>query len=57
MKMRELAKFLETVKGKKVYGCLKKPFKAQVDAIVDELEMDSEALPQGVDYGGVLERL
>lgn len=49
MKMGKLAKFLEPVKGKKAYGCLKKLFKAQVDA--------SEALPQGVDYRGVLERL
>lgn len=37
MKMTDLAKSLETVKGKKVYGYLKKPIKAQVDAIVDEL--------------------
>lgn len=37
MKMTDLAKSLETVKGKKVYGYLKKAVKAQVDAIVDEL--------------------
>ena len=37
MKMQELAQSLETVKGKKVYGYLKKSVKAQVDAIVDEL--------------------
>lgn len=36
-KMLELAEALETVKGKKVYGYLKKQVKAQVDAIVDEL--------------------
>jgi len=36
-KMLELAKSMETVKGKKVYGYLKKPVKAQVDTIVDEL--------------------
>ena len=36
-KMLELAKSLEAVKGKKVYGYLKKSVKAQVDAIVDEL--------------------
>ena len=36
-KMLELAKSLEAVKGKKVYGYLKKPVKAQVDAVVDEL--------------------
>lgn len=33
----ELSQSLETVKGKKIYGYLKKPAKAQVDAIVDEL--------------------
>ena len=32
-----LAGMLENVNGKKVYGYLKKPVKAQVDAIVDEL--------------------
>ena len=32
-----LAEMLSEVKGKKVYGYLKKPVKAQVDAIVDEL--------------------
>ena len=37
MNMLELAQSLETVKGKKVYGYLKKSVKAQVDAIVDEL--------------------
>lgn len=36
-KLLELSRSLETVKGKKVYGYLKKPIKAQVDAIVDEL--------------------
>ena len=36
-KMLELAEALETVKGKKVYGYLKKQVKTQVDAIVDEL--------------------
>ncbi|WP_317335071.1 MobP3 family relaxase [Dysosmobacter welbionis] len=35
--MEVLAKMLAEVKGKKVYGYLKKPVKAQVDAIVDEL--------------------
>lgn len=33
----ELSRSLETVKGKKVYGYLKKPVKKRVDAIVDEL--------------------
>ena len=37
MKMTDLAESLETVKGKKVYGYLKKQVKVQVDAIVDEL--------------------
>jgi len=36
-KMVTLSKMLDNVKGKKVYGYLKKPVKAQVDAIVDEL--------------------
>ena len=36
-KMAVLAEMLETAKGKKVYGYLKKPVKAQVDTIVDEL--------------------
>ena len=35
--METLAGMLEEHKGKKVYGYLKKPVKAQVDAIVDEL--------------------
>ena len=35
--METLAKMLEEHQGKKVYGYLKKPVKAQVDAIVDEL--------------------
>ena len=37
MKMLELAQSLEAAKGKKVYGYLKKPVKAQVDAVVDEI--------------------
>lgn len=36
-KLLELSRSLETVKGKKVYGYLKKPVKTQVDAVVDEL--------------------
>ena len=36
-KLLELSRSLETVKGKKVYGYLKKPVKGQVDAVVDEL--------------------
>ena len=36
-KMLALSQSLETAKGKKVYGYLKKSTKAQVDAIVDEL--------------------
>nr|WP_326183668.1 MobP3 family relaxase [uncultured Oscillibacter sp.] len=36
-KMTELAAALEGVTGKKQYGYLKKPLKAQVDSIVDEL--------------------
>jgi TPR repeat protein len=35
--MTELARQMESVTGKKVYGYLKKPIKAQVDAIVDAL--------------------
>lgn len=35
--MDRLAKMLGDAKGKKVYGYLKKPVKAQVDSIVDEL--------------------
>ena len=35
--METLAGMLTEVKGKKMYGYLKKPVKAQVDAIVDEL--------------------
>ena len=35
--MEMLSEILAEVKGKKVYGYLKKPVKAQVDAIVDEL--------------------
>lgn len=35
--MEELAEMLAVTKGKKVYGYLKKPVKARVDAIVDEL--------------------
>jgi len=35
--METLAGMLTEVKGKKLYGYLKKPVKAQVDAIVDEL--------------------
>nr|WP_325231571.1 MobP3 family relaxase [uncultured Oscillibacter sp.] len=37
MKILELAQSLEIITGKKVYGYLKKPVKAQVDAVVDEL--------------------
>lgn len=36
-KVAALAEMLKDAKGKKVYGYLKKPAKAQVDAIVDEL--------------------
>lgn len=36
-KLLELSQSLDTVKGKKVYGYLKKPIKPQVDAIVNEL--------------------
>lgn len=35
--MDRLAQMLGDAKGRKVYGYLKKPVKAQVDAIVDEL--------------------
>ena len=37
LRMVQLANGLKDVTGKKVYGYLKKPLKAQVDAIVDEL--------------------
>lgn len=36
-KLTALARTLETVRGRKVYGYLKKPIKAQVDEIVDAL--------------------
>ena len=36
-KLFTLSEMLQDTKGKKVYGYLKKPVKAQVDAIVDEL--------------------
>lgn len=36
-KMLEQVKSLESVKGKKVYGYLKKQVKIQVDAVLDEL--------------------
>lgn len=36
-KLLELSRPLETVKGKNVYGYLKKSVKAQVDAVADEL--------------------
>ena len=36
-KLLELSRSLESVKGKKVYGYLKKPVKAHVDAILNEL--------------------
>ena len=35
--MNRLAQMLGDAKGRKVYGYLKKPVKAQVDAVVDEL--------------------
>lgn len=41
-KMTELAKALESVTGRKVYGYLPKPIKAQVDTIVDELSQIPE---------------
>lgn len=44
--METLAEMLSEVKGKKVYGYLKKPVKAQVDAIVDELAR----LPEVAEY-------
>lgn len=37
MQMLQLARELKNVSGKKVYGYLKKPIKAQIDDIVDEL--------------------
>lgn len=39
-RMTELAEQLETVKGKKQYGYLKKPLKQLVDDLVDELARD-----------------
>ena len=42
-----LARRLRTVRGKKVYGYLKKPVKMQVDAIVDELAKESN-IPMAV---------
>lgn len=44
-KMEQLAQKLETVRGKKVYGYLKKPLKELVDSIVDDLA----ALPEVAD--------
>ena len=41
--MNRLAQMLGDAKGRKVYGYLKKPVKAQVDAIVDELAKLPEA--------------
>ena len=40
--MRQLVQALETTTGKKQYGYLKKPLKALVDAIVDELARQPE---------------
>ena len=41
-KLLELSRELESASGKKVYGYLKKPLKALVDSIVDELEKQPE---------------
>lgn len=61
--METLAGMLAEVKGKKVYGYLRKPVKMQVDAIVDELAVLPEvagvlrALEQTTGRGGgVLQR-
>lgn len=45
-KMIALSKSLESVSGRKVYGYLPKPIKAQVDTIVDELAQ----LPEVAEY-------
>lgn len=45
-KMIALSKSLESVSGRKVYGYLPKPIKAQVDTIVDELAL----LPEVAEY-------
>ena len=47
--METLAKMLSEVKGKKVYGYLKKPVKAQADTIVDELAKLPEVADQKQD--------
>lgn len=52
-KMIALSEMLQDVKGKKVYGYLKKPLKAQVDAIVDELAR----LPAVAEYYEVWNKL
>lgn len=52
-KMETLAEMLNGVKGKKVYGYLKKPVKAQVDSIADELAQ----LPQVSEYYEAWNRL
>ena len=52
-KLTELAQQLESVKGKKVYGYLKKPVKEMVDSIVDELA----ALPEVAECYSVWNRL
>ena len=52
-KLTELSQQLETVKGKKVYGYLKKPIKEMVDSIVDELA----ALPEVAECYAVWNRL
>ena len=41
-KLLELSRQLESVQGKKVYGYLKKPLKALVDSIVDDLAKQPE---------------
>lgn len=43
--MVELAEQLESVKGKKQYGYLKKPLKQMVDNLVDELAQDPAVAP------------
>lgn len=52
-KLFTLSEMLQDAKGKKVYGYLKKPVKAQVDAIVDELAK----LPAVAEYYEVWNKL
>ena len=55
--METLAEMLSEVKGKKVYGYLKKPVKAQVDTIVDELARVPEVAECYVQWNRIQDEL